>query len=104
MPETISSGSKLDQPERGEAHAVHGRAVGGEAAGAVAELDLLDPERLAGGDAARGGAAVRVRARSPPAPCRARSSSARRIACRPVAPMPSSFVSRTFNQEAEVTQ
>ena len=60
MPDTISSGGALDQAERGEAHAVHRRAVGGEAAGAVAELHLLDPERVAGRDARAGGAAVRV--------------------------------------------
>ena len=50
-----------DQPELGEAHAVDRRAVGGEAAVAVAELDLLDAQRRARGDAARRRAAVRVR-------------------------------------------
>ena len=47
IPETISSGTNSIEPERGEADAVDRRAVGGEAGGAVAELHLLDPERLA---------------------------------------------------------
>src|SRR5207247_1174113 len=46
---------------RREAHAVDGSDVGRVAAGAVRELDLLDPERPARRDAARGGAAVRIR-------------------------------------------
>jgi hypothetical protein len=50
----------LDQAERREAHAVHGRAVGRVAHRPVAELDLLDPERRAGRDAARRRRAVRV--------------------------------------------
>jgi hypothetical protein len=50
-----------DQAQLGEAHAVDRRAVRGVADVAVAELDLLDGQRRAGRDAARGGAAVRVR-------------------------------------------
>src|SRR5207342_2434176 len=50
-----------DQAQLGEADAVDRGAVGGVAAVAVAELDLLDAERRAGGDAAGGGAAVGVR-------------------------------------------
>ena len=53
-------GPLADQAELGEAHAVDRRAVGGVAAVAVAELDLLDRQRRAGRDAARGGAAVGV--------------------------------------------
>jgi hypothetical protein len=53
-------GLEVDQAEGREAHAVDRRAVGGEAAGSVAELDLLDPERVVRRDAARGGRAVRV--------------------------------------------
>jgi hypothetical protein len=53
-------GLEVEQPERGEAHAVHGGAVGGEAARAVPELDLLHPERLLEGDAARRRGAVGV--------------------------------------------
>jgi hypothetical protein len=54
-------GLELDEAERREPDTVHRRAVGGEARGAVAEVDLLDPQRAPRGDAARGGAAVRVR-------------------------------------------
>jgi hypothetical protein len=50
-----------EQPEVGEADAVDGGAVGGEAAGAVAELDLFDLEWRAGRDAAGRRAAVAVR-------------------------------------------
>ena len=53
-------GPAAEQPQLGEADAVDRRAVGGKAAVAVAELDLLDGERRAGRDAARGRAAVRV--------------------------------------------
>ena len=42
IPETIRSGPAADQAELGEADAVDRRAVGGEAAVAVVELDLLD--------------------------------------------------------------
>ena len=49
-----------DQAEVAEAHAVDRRAVGRVGDRAVVELDLLDRERRAGGDAARGGAAVGV--------------------------------------------
>ena len=49
------------QPELGEADAVDRGAVGGEAVIAVAEIDLLDGERRAGRDAARGSASVGVR-------------------------------------------
>ena len=54
-------GPVADQAQLGEADAVDRRAVGGEAAVAVAELDLLDGQRRAGGDAASRGAAVGVR-------------------------------------------
>ena len=60
IPETIRSGRPPTKPELGEAHAVDRGAVGREAAVAVAELDLLDAQRRAGGDAARGRAAVGV--------------------------------------------
>ena len=51
----------LDQPERGEAHAVHRRSVGGVADGAVAEVDLLHPQRPARRDPAADRGAVGVR-------------------------------------------
>ena len=54
-------GPVADQAQLGEADAVDRRAVGRVALVAVAELDLLDAQRRAGGDAARGSAAVRVR-------------------------------------------
>ena len=76
-------GLELDQPERGEAHAVHRRAVGGVADGAVARGPPPRPTAGAGGDAARRGAAVGVgaiTASSTPGT----SSSARRMACRPI--------------------
>ena len=50
----------LDQPERGEAHAVDRRAVGRVADRAVAEVDLLDPQRPARRDRARRRRAVAV--------------------------------------------
>jgi hypothetical protein len=50
----------LDEAELGQAHAVHRRAVGGVAQRAVAEVDLLHPQRPAGGDHAREGRAVAV--------------------------------------------
>jgi hypothetical protein len=50
-----------EQAEVREADAVDRRAVGGEAAVAVAELDLLDGQWRAGRDTASGGAAVGVR-------------------------------------------
>ena len=53
-------GAAADQAQLGEADAVDRGAVGGVADGAVAELDLLDAQRRAGGDAAGGGAAVGV--------------------------------------------
>jgi hypothetical protein len=53
-------GLEVEQPQGRQPHAVHRRAVGREAAGAVAELHLLDPQRLLEGDAARSGRAVRV--------------------------------------------
>ena len=53
-------GPAADQAELGEAHAVDRRAVGRVADVAVFELDLLDGQRRARGDAARGGAAVGV--------------------------------------------
>src|SRR5512146_3058512 len=62
-PSTILSkaaGTVPDQAQLGEADAVDRGAVGREAVVAVAELDLLDRQRRAGGDAASGGAAVRV--------------------------------------------
>ena len=43
-------GALAEQPEVGEAHAVDRGALGGEADGAVVELDLLDPDRRVGGD------------------------------------------------------
>ena len=51
----------LDEPERGEADAVHGRPVGRVADGAVAERDLLHPQRPPGGDPAADRGAVGVR-------------------------------------------
>ena len=51
---------ELQKAEPGEAHAVHRRAVGGETTPTVAEVHLLDPERLARGDAPRRGAPVGV--------------------------------------------
>jgi len=50
----------VDQAEGREAHAVHGGAVGGVPDAAVAEVDLLDPDRSAGGDRAGGGGAVGI--------------------------------------------
>ena len=48
MPETIRSGSKPSiRPSVAEPHAVHRRAVAGVADRAVAEVDLLDPQRPA---------------------------------------------------------
>ena len=54
-------GLELDQAERREANAVDRSPIGREAARAVLEGDLLDPQRRAGGDAAGGRGAVRVR-------------------------------------------
>ena len=51
----------LDQPELGQPHAVDRRAVGRVAVGAVVEVDTFDPQRPAGGDRARHGAAIAVR-------------------------------------------
>ena len=51
----------LDQPERGEPHAVHRRAVAGVADRPVVERHLLHPQRAAEGDRARGRGAVAVR-------------------------------------------
>ena len=53
-------GPAAEQPEVGEPHAVDRGSVGREAAIAVAELDLFDAQGGAGGDAARGRAAIRV--------------------------------------------
>ena len=53
-------GLEADQAERRKAHAVDRRAVGGEAAAAVVERELLHPQRAARGDAARARRAVRV--------------------------------------------
>ena len=53
-------GAAAEQAELGEADAVDRRAVGREAAVAVAELDLLDRQRRAGRDAPRGRAAVGI--------------------------------------------
>ena len=85
----------VDQPEAREPHAVDRRAVGRVADGPVAEVDLLDPQRPAGGDRPRHRRAVAVggdhrRARSP-----AMRRSARRSACSPSASIPSSLVSST---------
>ncbi len=51
-------GAAADQAQLGEADAVDRGAVGRVADTAVFERDLLDAERRAGSDAARGGAAV----------------------------------------------
>jgi len=53
-------GEALDQAEAGEAHAVHGRAVGRVADAAVGERRLGDPQRPARGDRARHRRAVAV--------------------------------------------
>jgi hypothetical protein len=53
-------GLGVEQPERGESHAVDGRPVGRVSDRSVAEVVLLDRERLPGRDAARRRAAVRV--------------------------------------------
>ena len=60
IPETISSEGRLDEAQGGEAHAVDRGAVGREARCAVAELDLLDPDRVVEGHGAARGAAVGV--------------------------------------------
>ena len=61
MPETISSGSNSIRPSAAKRTQSTGVPSVAKPVRAVAELDLLDPERLARGDAARGGAAVGVR-------------------------------------------
>ena len=50
----------VDQTQRGHAHAVHRRAVAGEAVRAVAERHLGDPQRAAEGDRPGRGRAVAV--------------------------------------------
>ena len=87
-------GEAVDQPQRGEAHAVDGRAVGRVADGAVAEVDLLHPQRAARGDRAGGGGRLPSGAMTASSTSSI-ASSARRSACSPSASMPSSLVSRT---------
>ena len=89
----------LDQPERGEPHAVHRRAVAGVAHGAVVELDLAHPQRAAERDRARRRGLVVVRARPPRARCPRARRSARRSVCSPSASIPSSLVSRTRSMD-----
>ena len=61
MPGDDQLGPAAEQAELGKPDAVDRRALGGEAGGAVVEVDLLDPDRGPGGDAASGAAAVGVR-------------------------------------------
>ena len=88
-------GPLADQAEVGEADAVDRGAVGGVADGAVVEVDLLDPERRAGGDRARRRAAVGVgRDRRGARPRRSRAARGAAPAARGRS-IPSSLVSRT---------
>ena len=104
MPETISSGSNSTSPSAAKRTQSTGVPSVAKPLVPSSKRDLLDPQRRAGGDAAGGRRAVRVRRDHGQLDARAARASARRIACRPLAWMPSSFVRRTFMEVHNVSQ